>query len=95
MFVCLNHYAPPGLKELTLSEILQHTILATDEDGCEAAGATAQVIRLGRSAEMSQPIVLKVDVPFLYTLRDKSSGVVLFLGKHTHFEGTVMDRREL
>jgi serine protease inhibitor len=67
-----------------------------DEEGCEAASATAAIMRLTRSAPMGpEPIELHLNVPFLYTLRDKISGVLLFLGTQTTFTGTVIDRSEL
>ena len=87
---------PPGKRELTLSQVLHNTFIAVDEDGCEAASATASVMRLTRSAPIGpEPIKLHVNVPFLYTLRDKASGVLLFVGTQSTFSGPVMDRSEL
>ena len=81
---------------MTLSEVLHDTFISVDEDGCEAASATASVMRLTRSAPMGpEPIKLHFNVPFLYTLRDKASGVILFVGTQTRFSGTVIDRSEL
>lgn len=85
-----------GKRELTLSQVLHNTFIAVDEDGCEAASATASVMRLTRSAPMGpEPIKLHFNVPFLYTLRDKASGVLLFVGTQSTFSGPVMDRSEL
>ena len=53
-------------------------------------------MRLTRSAPIGpEPIKLHVNVPFLYLLRDKKSGVVLFVGTQTSFSGTVIDHSEL
>ena len=89
-------YHVAGARELTVSEVLHNTFLSIDENGCEAASATASVMRLTRSAPIGpEPIKLHVNVPFLYMLRDKKSGVVLFVGTQTSFSGTVIDHSEL
>ncbi|KAL5261987.1 hypothetical protein ACHWQZ_G007630 [Mnemiopsis leidyi] len=85
-----------GARELTVSEVLHNTFLSVDENGCEAASATASVMRLTRSAPIGpEPIKLHLNVPFLYMLRDKKSGVVLFVGTQTTFSGAVIDHTEL
>ena len=77
-----------------VSEVLHNTFISVDEEGCEAASATGTVMRLTRSALMGpDPVLFHLDRPFLYLLRDKSSGVVLFSGKQTHFPGKVVVKK--
>ena len=61
----------------TISDVLQKAFTAVDEDGTEAAAATA-VIGTGTSAPL-EVIPFTVDRPFLYFIRDQN-GIVLFSG---------------
>jgi serpin B len=66
----------PGVR---IGEVLQKCFIAVDEDGTEAAAATA-VIGAPTSANVDEPIPFIVDRPFLFFIRD-SSGAVLFSGQ--------------
>ena len=69
---------------LYLSKVFHKTFIAVDEEGTEAAAATAAVIALATSAmRPSEPIEVKVDRPFLYAIQHVPSGVCLFLGRVT------------
>lgn len=68
-----------GERDLFVSDILHEAFVAVDEQGTEAAAATAVVMDL-RSAP-ANPIVLEIDRPFLFALRDRETGTVLFLGR--------------
>ena len=74
----------PASEAVELSEVFHKGFIEVDESGTEAAAATAVVARAGSAAmPQDEPRVLKVDRPFLYLIRDKSSGLVLFLGRVT------------
>lgn len=63
---------------LFISAVLHQGFIAVDEDGTEAAAATAVV--MGRtSAPMTTPF--HVDRPFLYVVHDVEHGTPLFLGR--------------
>jgi len=64
-----------GVKVAT---VLQKAFIAVDEDGTEAAAATA-VIGGPTSAPIDQPVPFVIDRPFLFFIRDES-GAVLFSG---------------
>jgi len=69
----------PGVH-LQISFVAHEAILRVDEAGIEAAAATATGIR--RTSAMTAPTVsLNVDRPFLVTVRDRESGLLLFLGR--------------
>jgi serpin B len=66
-------------SNLFLSDVAQKAYVAVDEKGTEAAAVTSVVI--GITAMLPQPsFQMKVDRPFLFAIRDKSSGALLFLG---------------
>ena len=71
-----------GGRDLFISDVLHETFVSVDEAGTEAAAATAVIIDL-RSAVVGDPIVLEIDRPFFFVLRDRVTGAVLFLGRVT------------
>ena len=68
----------PG--QLYIDEVYHKAFVAVDEQGTEAAAATAVVIR-----EVSAPphVELRVDRPFMFFLFDQPTGQILFLGHVT------------
>jgi serpin B len=79
-------YAAGGLlgiaddPELILDQVIHETYLAMDEQGTEAAAATAMVFRAtGAPIEPPAPVVL--DRPFFFRIVDRSIGATLFLGQ--------------
>ena len=50
--------------------------MKTDEAGTEAAAATAVIV--GR---VSVPEYLEVNRPFVFVIRDRATGAVLFMGR--------------
>lgn len=63
---------------LQIGEVVHKTFFEIDEDGLEAAGASA--VAMTRSAGAMAEVELVVDRPFLVVLRDVETGNVLFLG---------------
>lgn len=68
-----------GRFDLFISSVLHKAFISIDEQGTEAAAATAVIIGI-TSAPVSQ-VTLTVDHPFLFLVRDRQTGLVLFLGK--------------
>ena len=66
-------------ERLFISEVIHQANIDVDEEGTEAAAATAVVMR--ESAAPGGLVTLRVDRPFLFALRDVPSGAVLFLGR--------------
>jgi serpin B len=69
-----------GSKRLYLSAVLHKAFVEVNEEGTEAAAATAVVFRT-RSARPMGPR-FRADHPFLFLIRDKATGSVLFLGRY-------------
>ena len=66
-------------EPLQIAEVVHEAFIAVDEDGTEAAAATAVIGRA--SAAPSEPVELTVDRPFLFLIRDDETGAILFMGR--------------
>lgn len=67
-----------GSRYLFISDVIHKAFVAIDEKGTEAAGATAVIMAL--TAAPSESIRMNVDHPFIFFIRDRVSGTVLFTG---------------
>ena len=65
--------------QLYVSDVIHEAFIAVDEDGTEAAAATAVII--GTTSAPVSMIELNVDHPFLFFLQDRATGAVLFVGR--------------
>lgn len=72
-----------GEDPLFIDEALHKTFIVVDENGTEAAAATALVMVVGAAAEPQEPVGFHADRPFLFTIRDARSGLLLFVGQVT------------
>lgn len=63
-------------RDLAISEVVHKAFVEVNEEGTEAAAATAVIIR-----ETSAPLEFRADHPFLFLIRDEVTGSVLFLGR--------------
>jgi len=70
---------------LSLSDVWHKTYLALDENGTEAAAATAvSSINVGAGpAKKPKPLEIRVDRPFFFAIQHIQSGACLFLGRVT------------
>ena len=69
-------------RRLVISKVIQKTFLEVDEDGTEAAAATAVGM-----VPVSAPQPFRVDRPFLFAIRERYSGTILFMGKIAKLPG--------
>jgi serpin B len=69
-----------GTRQISISDVVHKAFVAVDEQGTEAAAATG-VIAVGTGIAPDQPISVIFDRPFLFAIRDKQTGSVLFLGR--------------
>jgi serpin B len=68
-----------GNKDLFISKVVHKAFVDVNEEGTEAAAATAVV--MDRKAVAAMPPVFRADRPFLFLIRDAKTGSVLFLGR--------------
>ena len=66
---------------LQISSIDQFTFLRVDEEGTEAAAVTVAGIVISGRRIMRRPVAFHADHPFLFMLRDRESGAILFFGR--------------
>jgi len=68
-----------GQRDLFISDVIHKAFVKVDEEGTEAAAATAVVMNLQCIPE--QPAVLILDRPFLFLIQDTTTGSIIFMGK--------------
>jgi serpin B len=66
-------------ESLFVSSAVHETFFAVDEKGVEAAAATAIVVDVESAAP--DTVAVNVDEPFSFVLRDRDTGVPLFVGR--------------
>lgn len=80
-FSGINGQAPPRGDWLFISAVLHKTFVEVNEEGTEAAATTASIMFLG-SVEPTPPVpIVRADHPFLFAIRDRRTGAILFLGR--------------
>ncbi len=70
----------PG-ENIYLSKVIHKSYFAVDEEGTEAAAASAALMVAGSAMPTEKPIVFKADRPFFYMIRDESTNSILFMGR--------------
>jgi serpin B len=64
---------------MQIQDVVHEAFIAVDEEGTEAAAATAVLI--GVTSAPSKTVDLIIDRPFFFAIRDDASGTILFLGR--------------
>jgi len=67
-------------RNLYVSSIFHKSFIEVNEEGTEAAAASAGVVKL-RGLSMTEKIDFVADHPFLFVIREDMTGVVLFIGQ--------------
>jgi serpin B len=73
-----------GKPDFAISAAIHKAYIDVNEQGTEAAAATAIIMvatAMQRPEPEPPPIVFDADHPFLFLIRDTSSGAILFLGR--------------
>lgn len=63
-------------RQLVISRVVQKSFVEVNEEGTEATAATSVEI-----VETSMPPGVRIDRPFLFAIRERFSGTILFMGK--------------
>lgn len=77
---CADFSGMDGLRDLFISAVLHKAFVEVNEEGTEAAAATA-VVMMRATAVMAEPLVFRADHPFLFLIRHRASGTILFMGR--------------
>ncbi|TAL70851.1 MAG: serpin family protein [Bacteroidetes bacterium] len=71
-----------GMSELgrllIISEVKHKTFIKVDEEGTEAAAVTS--VEMGPTS-LPGDIIIRIDRPFVFVIREKNSGSIVFIGK--------------
>ncbi|HET7010615.1 MAG TPA: serpin family protein [Anaerolineales bacterium] len=69
-----------GARDLFIGSVLHKAFVSVDEEGTEAAAATAVIMQV-TSAPIDEPVHFTVDRPFIFLIRDGQTGSLLFVGR--------------
>jgi serpin B len=71
--------------QLLISKVLHKAFVEVNEKGAEAAAATAVIMVPKEARKETRPFIpeFRADRPFLFLIRDRESGIILFLGRVT------------
>jgi len=75
-----NFSGMTGKNDLYISDVIHQTFVGVDEDGTEAAAATA-VYHDTLGPVREERHVFIADHPFIFLIQDKATGTILFLGR--------------
>ncbi len=64
--------------DLFISRVIHQTYIDVNEEGTEAAAAT--IVEL-RETSVQMPLSIKFNRPFIYIIKENSSGAIMFMGK--------------
>jgi serpin B len=70
-----------GRRLIYLWAVLHKALVRVDEEGTEAAAATAVVGRMGGAGPAARPVEFTADRPFVFLIHDRASGEILLLGR--------------
>ncbi len=70
-----------GKKDFYISAVIHKAYVDVNEEGTEAAAATAVVMK---TTAVMRPLVFRADRPFLFLIRDNVTGSILFIGRVTN-----------
>ncbi|MBN2764053.1 MAG: serpin family protein [Bacteroidales bacterium] len=67
------------LGSIFISRVIHQTFIDVQEEGTEAAAAT--IVEMRYESVIDTPITFRVDRPFLYFIKENSTGAIIFIGK--------------
>jgi serpin B len=68
-----------GTKELVIDDVIHQAYVGVDEEGTEAAGATAVII--GLTSAPSNEKIFMADHPFIFIIQENKTESILFIGR--------------
>ncbi len=64
---------------LFIDKVKYKTFVQVDEEGMEAAAVTS--VEMGFTSIGPSGIIMRIDRPFIFVIRERTSGALLFMGK--------------
>jgi serpin B len=75
-----------GTRNLYIGDVIHQAFVDVNEEGTEAAAATAVIIQRAMATEGPPIPVFRADHPFLFLIQDDETGLILFMGRVEHPE---------
>jgi serpin B len=66
---------------IQILDVIHKAIIDVDEEGTEAAAATAVILGSSGSGNFPEPAAIVLDRPFFFFIRDVPTGAILFAGR--------------
>jgi len=76
-----NFSGMDGDCDLYISDVIHKAFISVDEEGTEAAAATAVIVGVTSMPLPEETVVMTIDRPFIFLIRDIQTGTILFLGR--------------
>jgi len=72
-------------EKLYISRVIHKAFVDVNEEGTEAAAATAVIVAVPTSAPTTFPFIpdVRADRPFIFLIREVDTGAILFMGRMT------------
>ena len=86
-----NFSGMDGIAMLFITAVLHKAYIEVNEEGTEATAATAVI--MGLRGFPPPPIVFRANHPFLFLIREKTTGSILFLGRMLNPEYAVKNNQ--
>jgi serine protease inhibitor len=68
-------------EDVSISAVIHKAFVDVNEEGTEAAAATAVVIAPTSAPVPQEPVIFRADHPFVFLIRDNRTGSLLFMGR--------------
>ncbi len=68
-------------KQLKITEVIHQAFVEVNEEGTEAAAATAVIMEEVTAMIPEEPMLFNADHPFIFLIKEKESGTILFIGR--------------
>jgi len=68
-----------GRRQLFISDVFHKAFVLVNESGTEAAAATGVVV--GLTSVGPEPVVVRIERPFIFMIRDRGTDTILFVGR--------------
>lgn len=78
-FINADFSGMTGKKDLSISKVIHKAFIDVNEEGTEAAAATAVVMR--KAIIFSKPLIFRANHPFVFLIRENKTGSILFIGR--------------
>ena len=72
-----------GTRDLYITDVIHQAFVEVNEEGTEAAAATAVIMEWGSAGDIEKPVIpiFRADHPFIFIIQQKETGNILFMGR--------------